>query len=339
MQHFGRSRVPNSTSPVLSKLAETRFVQQCQEHRLTKLRAVKASVRSTWEQRPCEPTSRPFYPHLDRNAKRAQLQGERYLAIELENYRLLERMARAMENAPDSVPVAPGVRLSANQLPRMDSYLVESHMPGTARLQPRSRTEGTKRRERERIAAANALLLHRIESARSGSPTRAELSSARREAVGYMNLMRGNFPYPVRSPRNARRPPRTCQPPPCATAQLPPSQLCVSRARPPRPPRPPCPPRPPRAPAPPFPIRVDRAGAGNQRAAERRAAAAAHPGRAALQAPAPAGRAHPASRHHVPRPLEVWRSRVPGRGRRRGRGRRARHVARGRRRARRRAAR
>ena len=60
------------------------------------------------------------YAHVRTNLKKAQLQDERYAEIELENFKLLEKLSRILERSHDPTEgtreFGKGVRLDANQV-------------------------------------------------------------------------------------------------------------------------------------------------------------------------------------------------------------------------------
>ena len=80
--------------------------------------------------------SKPHYSHVSRNAKRAQVEGERHQAIERDNLLLLQKMTTLLSSGASSRAgsaassrrdptvgtweFAPGVRLNRNQVPVID---------------------------------------------------------------------------------------------------------------------------------------------------------------------------------------------------------------------------
>jgi hypothetical protein len=69
-------------------------------------------------------TKRPMYPHVRMNLKRAQLEDERAQAIEMENFKLLEKLSKILERPgnpnKNTREWGGGVRLDKHQVPAMD---------------------------------------------------------------------------------------------------------------------------------------------------------------------------------------------------------------------------
>lgn len=132
----------------------------------------RADLGNSWQK------SRPTYPHLRENLKRAQLQSERFDAIERENHILLQKMSSLMVGGSVLDPTEgtwefrPGVRLNKFQMPVIDHGI--SHQPqmpqrGAAK-EPESLNWGARRRELERITQENQGIVHRIQARESYYP-------------------------------------------------------------------------------------------------------------------------------------------------------------------------
>lgn len=114
--------------------------------------------------------SQPQYEHLRDNRKRAQLQGERFGAINRENRLLLQKIGLMEQKAVDPTvgtwEFAPGVRLNRFQVPVIDHAIsVQPHMPtrGSAKV-PESLNRTARKRELERITRENLGIVYRIQT-------------------------------------------------------------------------------------------------------------------------------------------------------------------------------
>lgn len=176
--------MPHPTGPVLGMNAEpavsnqtcTRAHQQdaYQRHQ-QRLREIASGARRSsqglgdkWRVGPL--ASKPVYPHLRRNLKRAQMQNERFDEIERENRILLDKMHALMSVGPHAIDPTegtlefrPGVRLNRFQVPVIDHGIsMTPKMRGAARPSE-SLNWGVRRRELERITHENRGIVHRIQ--------------------------------------------------------------------------------------------------------------------------------------------------------------------------------
>ena len=188
--------------------------------------------------------SKPHYSHVSRNAKRAQVEGERHQAIERDNLLLLQKMTTLLSSGASSRAgsaassrrdptvgtweFAPGVRLNRNQVPGIDHCVSpDPAMPqrGAARL-AESLNGGARRRELERITRENLAIVQRIQGRGAHYP-RAAMHAHAAAHSRYLQQLRRRPPAPAsttgrrraraRCPRGAR-PPRAPPPPRPAAA-------------------------------------------------------------------------------------------------------------------------
>ena len=145
------------------------YLQHQQRLREIDMGRRRSALGDKWRQGPL--ASRPAYAHVRQNLKRAQLQNERYDAIERENRILLHKMSALMTAGSVIDPTegtwefSPGVRLNRFQVPVVDHGIsLQPRMPqrGAAR-EPESLNSGARRRELERITNENRGIVHRIQ--------------------------------------------------------------------------------------------------------------------------------------------------------------------------------
>ena len=134
----------NAERPVGNRLAHELGIQRVQRIHHQRLRDIangklRGNLGNEWTR------SKPSYRHVSENRKKAQLEAERYDAVERENRILLEKMAALMTGRSTLDPTegtqefAPGVRLTRTQRPVIDHAIShQPQMPGAARARTTS---------------------------------------------------------------------------------------------------------------------------------------------------------------------------------------------------------
>ena len=167
--------------------------------------------------------SKPHYAHVSRNAKRAQVEGERHQAIERDNLLLLQKMTTLLSSGASSRAgsaassrrdptvgtweFAPGVRLNRNQVPVIDHCVSpDPAMPqrGAARL-AESLNGGARRRELERITRENLAIVQRIQGRGAHYP-RAAMHAHAAAHSRYLQQLRKETARPGFDDRPPSRP-------------------------------------------------------------------------------------------------------------------------------------
>ena len=167
--------------------------------------------------------SKPHYSHVSRNAKRAQVEGERHQAIERDNLLLLQKMTTLLSSGASSRAgsaassrrdptvgtweFAPGVRLNRNQVPVIDHCVSpDPAMPqrGAARL-AESLNGGARRRELERITRENLAIVQRIQGRGAHYP-RAAMHAHAAAHSRYLQQLRKETARPGFDDRPPSRP-------------------------------------------------------------------------------------------------------------------------------------
>ncbi|KAJ1621488.1 hypothetical protein T492DRAFT_1069690 [Pavlovales sp. CCMP2436] len=189
---------PRSHDATADRLTEQRVVRETQQQHATRVRHSRPVVEASWGVEAS--AARPFYSHIDTNAKRAQRDAERAESIGLENRLLLERMSRAMTSKQASV---------------LETRLVPSFAKGAPKALPSRASR--RRRELTLLDVANSQMLQRLQATTSSYP-RVKLARERQAVEGYLKNI-GDYSYPA--------PIRTIQP----ISSLP--ALGLSRTRPP----------------------------------------------------------------------------------------------------------
>lgn len=112
----------------------------------------------------------PSYAHVSTNLKKAQLQDERYAEIELENFKLLEKLSRILERSHNPTEGTRewgnGVRLDANQVPVIDHAVGANSYEFGAAVKPSSLNLVYRKQQQERIAWENRELVRRLQQSR-----------------------------------------------------------------------------------------------------------------------------------------------------------------------------
>ena len=110
---------------------------------------------------------KPAYPHVRSNLKRAQLQDERFQAIELENYLLLGKLSKILERSHNPThrtrEWGGGVRLTSNQVPVIDHCVPQHTTEFGGAVEPTSLNIGFRQQQQDRIAAENRELVKRLQ--------------------------------------------------------------------------------------------------------------------------------------------------------------------------------
>ncbi|EQC41414.1 hypothetical protein SDRG_01383 [Saprolegnia diclina VS20] len=109
------------------------------------------------------------YAHLDARLKTAQLKQERYQQIFEENQHLVRKMTRIVATHPTerAVEFRPGMRLTAEQTPMLDSYLSPHSLSRGCAIEKGSMNSGFRQREHEKIEAENRKMLARLTNKKS----------------------------------------------------------------------------------------------------------------------------------------------------------------------------
>lgn len=174
-------RIHNRDAPVSSRPV----LWRCQEQLLTKhaaaLKQAKPRINSKWGQTWNGVTEQKAatYAHVRSNLKRAQLQDERFQAIELENYLLLGKLSKILERPHNPTHATRewggGVRLTGNQVPVIDHCVPQQTNEFGAAVEPSSLNIGFRQRQQDEIAAANRKLVKRLQMSRPFYKTSALL--------------------------------------------------------------------------------------------------------------------------------------------------------------------
>ncbi|KDO34858.1 hypothetical protein SPRG_00918 [Saprolegnia parasitica CBS 223.65] len=109
------------------------------------------------------------YVHLDARLKTAQLKQERYQQIFEENQHLVRKMTRIVAAHPTerAVEFRPGMRLTVEQTPMLDSYLSPHSLSRGCAIEKGSLNSGFRQREHAKIEAENRKMLARLTTKKS----------------------------------------------------------------------------------------------------------------------------------------------------------------------------
>lgn len=149
--------------------------------------------------------------HMRRNLKKEQLSEETQQRIERENKRLLGRMHQIMVPAgtKDEVEFVPGLRLSKDQVPRIDCHISQrSIMRGNA-VKLQSMNMNLRWIEFVKLNDENITMLHRIHARQPNYSRRRDAKAWRKNRKLVKSLQNGESTFdPARSKRLAEsRPP------------------------------------------------------------------------------------------------------------------------------------
>lgn len=121
----------NREAPVASRHITWRNQRSALVKHAIALDQMKPRIDNKWGQRwnGVKEQKRASYPHISSNLKRAQIQDERFQAIELENYLLLNKLSKILERSHNPThrtrEWGGGVRLTPNQVRREVSIVQE----------------------------------------------------------------------------------------------------------------------------------------------------------------------------------------------------------------------
>ncbi|OQS00311.1 hypothetical protein THRCLA_06029 [Thraustotheca clavata] len=109
------------------------------------------------------------YVHLTTNFKKSQLTQERYEQIYQENQLLVRKMNKIVSSYPveSAVEFQPGMRLTSEQIPILDSYLSMQSLSKGCAIEKGSMNSGYRQRQQNKIEDENRKMLIRLTNKKS----------------------------------------------------------------------------------------------------------------------------------------------------------------------------
>lgn len=165
-------RVHNRDAPVACRPVHWRSQYSSYVKHAAALDRVKPRIDNKWGAtwNGVQEQKRSTYPHVRSNLKRAQLQDERFQAIELENYMLLGKLSKILERSHNPThgtrEWGNGVRLTSNQVPVIDHCVPQHTNEFGAAIEPTSLNIRIRQKQQDEIAVENLRLLRRLVESR-----------------------------------------------------------------------------------------------------------------------------------------------------------------------------
>lgn len=162
-------RIHNRDAPVANRQAHWRAQISAKTKHGAALEKAKPRIDNKWgtSWNGLRDLKKPFYPHVRSNLKGAQLQDERFQAIELENYLLLGKLSKILERPHNPTlrtrEWGGGIRLTSNQVPVIDHCIPQQTTEFGAAIELASLNIGIRRQQHDRIAAENRELVKRLQ--------------------------------------------------------------------------------------------------------------------------------------------------------------------------------
>lgn len=167
------------------------------------LDSIKPRIDNKWGQKwnGVQEQKQASYAHVRSNLKRAQLQDERFQAIELENYLLLGKLSKILERSHNPTyrtrEWGGGVRLTSNQVPVIDHCVPQNTTEFGAAVEPSSLNIGFRQRQQDEIAAENRKLVKRLQMSRPTYETGRYISDWQERERWLLNQRIANRPLVV----------------------------------------------------------------------------------------------------------------------------------------------
>ena len=145
-------KIHNRVVPTANQQLYARDARAEQRRHREALERMKPAIDNKWGQmrNGVREAKRASYPHVRMNLKRAQLEDERAQAIEMENFKLLEKLSKILERSQDPTrgtrEWGGGVRLTSTQVPVIDHCVpAQTTAFGAAIEVPRTRSASPQR--------------------------------------------------------------------------------------------------------------------------------------------------------------------------------------------------
>jgi len=196
-------RIHNRDVPVASRPVAWREQRASLIKHAVALDRIQPRIDNKWGQtwNGVQEQKRASYPHVRSNLKRAQLQDERFQAIELENYLLLGKLSKILERSHNPTHKTRewggGVRLTGNQVPVIDHCVPQNTTEFGAAVEPTSLNIGFRQRQQDEIAAQNRKLVKRLQMSRPTYETNRFLSDWHDRERWLLNQRVANRPLVV----------------------------------------------------------------------------------------------------------------------------------------------
>ncbi|OQR92913.1 hypothetical protein ACHHYP_03094 [Achlya hypogyna] len=151
-----------------NRVCYEREVQRAQKLHQDRLRSMQSTSFSPAANR-LDNSPPKRYPHLDANLKKCQLNADRYQQIYDENQHLMRKMNKIVATHPteSAVEFRPGMRLTIEQTPMLDSYLSPQSLSRGCAIEKGSMNKGFRQREHEKIEEENRKMLARLTNKKS----------------------------------------------------------------------------------------------------------------------------------------------------------------------------
>ena len=165
-------KVHNRETPVANQPVSQRAQQGLHERHLKSLTRIGSRVSTRWGEKwnGFRDQKQPYYPHVRSNLKRAQMQDERFTAIELENNVLLAKLGKILRRSHNPLigtrDWMGGMRLTENQVPVIDHWISRDTTQFGAAVEPSSLNLGLRKLRREQIEVENRALVARLQACR-----------------------------------------------------------------------------------------------------------------------------------------------------------------------------
>jgi len=206
-------RVHNRAVPAANQSCLVREARAEQRKHREAIQRMKPAINNKWGQtwNGVKETKRASYSHVRTNLKRAQLEDERAQAIEMENFKLLEKLSKILERPQDPThrtrEWGGGVRLTATQVPVIDHAVPAKTTAFGAAVEGTSLNFGMRTQQQTEIVMANHKLVKRIQMCKPTYDRQKQLDDAKERERWLWNQAIANRPLDAQfGPRHRLRP-------------------------------------------------------------------------------------------------------------------------------------